>query len=96
MIWIGPGDAEVAAPTRRGTPPTTECSALLDLSTASPCALRMTMMVRNPSMFPNGKVMDLDMATGWDLDLEWVLDPAWTMEIWIMETCKHRTDGILD
>ena len=45
--------------------------------------------MRNPSMFPNGKVMDLDMATG--RDLEWVLDPAWTME-----TCNHHTDGTLE
>merc|ERR1711936_1572717 len=36
--WIGQGGAEAAAPTRRETPTTTECTALLDLSTASPCA----------------------------------------------------------
>merc|ERR1711992_462221 len=51
--------------------------------------MMQNMMVRNPSMFPNGKVMDLDMATG--RDLEWVLDPAWTME-----TCNHHTDGTLE
>merc|ERR1712083_497867 len=36
--WIGQGGAEAAASTGRETPTTTECTALLDLSTASPCA----------------------------------------------------------
>merc|ERR1712072_1244531 len=84
-ICSGPRGADVTASTRRGTLMMTECTALPDPSTASRCAWRAIMMVRNPSMWMslalsmNTLAMVLDMAMAWvvqDPAMAWVQDPA--------------------
>merc|ERR1711913_95219 len=78
--------------TRRGTLMMTECTALPDPSTASRCAWRAIMMVRNPSMWMgsapsmNTLAMVLDMAMAWavqDPATAWVQDPAMA---WVQDT----------
>merc|ERR1712110_1078321 len=76
-ICSSPRGADVAASTRRGTLMMTECTALPDPSTASRCAWRAIMMVRNPSMLMSLAIV-LDMAMAWavqDPAMAWVQDP---------------------
>jgi len=94
-ICSGPRGADVAASTGRGTLMMTECTALLDLITASRCAWQVIMMVRNPSMWMSGapSMNTLAMALAWavqDLAMAWVQDPAmaWVQDLamaWVVQ-----------
>merc|ERR1711990_444283 len=88
-ICSGPRGADVAASTRRGTLMMTECTALPDPSTASRCAWRAIMMVRNPSMWMS-LAMVQDPAMAWAVqDPAWVQDLRWNL--WLSQMLKQRS-----